>query len=203
MPLDVFVKLGAQPTTNNYDKMAVVTNTCRCRHPGISLSIGPTDVPPLQPGRYWIGVFNTDPNLGDPPQTFSLFATILPANPTGTPMDFAPTGSTPLLDDAVTNADIYVATNLPMVSVNVGIRVEDSRISDLDFHLISPSGTRVDLMQNRGGADTNGAGATMVVTNVTLIPTNVAVLVTNVAVYSNNLGRIDRNGLPCQRYGGR
>jgi subtilisin-like proprotein convertase family protein len=185
-PLDVFVKLGAQPTTNDYDKMAVVP-TLPLPHPGISISIGPTDVPPLQPGRYWIGVFNTDPNLGDPPQTFSLFATILPANPTGTAMDFASTNSTPLLDDAVTNADIYVATNLPVVSVNVGIRVEDSRISDLVFYLISPSGTRVDLMQNRGGADTNGAGATVVVTNVTLIPTNITVLVTNVTVYSNNL----------------
>jgi subtilisin-like proprotein convertase family protein len=164
MPLDVFVKLGAQPTTNDYDKMAVVP-TLPLPHPGISISIGPTDVPPLQPGRYWIGVFNTDPNLGDPPQTFSLFATILPANPTGTAMDFATTGAMPLLDDAVTNADIWITNTLPVVSVNVGIRVEDSRISDLDFHLISPSGTRVDLMQNRGGADTNGAGATILTTN--------------------------------------
>ena len=48
-------------------------------------------------------------------------------------MDFAATGSTPLLDDAVTNAVIYVATNLPVVSVNVGIRVQHPRISDLDF----------------------------------------------------------------------
>ena len=122
-------------------------------------------MPPLQPGRYWIGVFNPIQSR-DPPQTFSLYATILPASPTGTPMDFAATGSTALLDDAVTNSVIYVATNLPIVSVNVGIRVEDSRISDLDFHLISPSGTRVDLMQNRGRPDTNGAGATVVVTNV-------------------------------------
>ena len=120
-------------------------------------------------------------------QTFSLFATILPANPIGTAMDFAATGSTPLLDDAVTNADIFITNTLPVVSVNVGIGVQDPRISDLVFHLISPDGTRVLLMENRGGADTNGAGATVVVTNVTLLPTNTTVLVTNVEVYSNNL----------------
>jgi subtilisin-like proprotein convertase family protein len=203
LPLDVYVKLGAQPTTNSFDKMMVVTNTPPPPPPGNSLSIGPTDVPPLQPGRYWIGVFNPDPNLSDSPQTFSLFATILPANPTGTAMDFAATGTTALLDDAVTNSEIYVATNLPVVSVNVGIRLEDSRISDLVFHLISPSGTRIELMENRGGADTNGAGATVVVTNVTLIPTNVTVLVTNVAVYSNNLeGLTATNYLAGQTVGG-
>ena len=163
--LDVFVKLGAQPTTNNYDKMAVVPLPPPLP-PGISITIGPTDLPPLQPGRYWIGVFNTDPNLADAAQTFSLFATILPANPTGTSMDFAATGSTPLLDDAVTNASIYVSTNLPVVSVNVGIRVQHPRISDLDFILVSPSGTRVDLMQNRGGSDANGAGSTIFKTNI-------------------------------------
>ncbi len=165
LPLDVFVKLGAQPTTNDYDKMMVVTNTPPPPPPpGNSLSIGPTDVPPLQPGRYWIGVFN--PNaVGTATQSFSLFATILPANPTGTAMDFAATGSMPLLDDAVTNADIFITNTLPVVSVNVGIRVDDPRISDLVFHLISPDGTRVLLMENRGGATTNGAGATIITTN--------------------------------------
>ena len=163
-PLDVFVKLGAQPTTNDYDQMAVVPTT-PLPQPGISLSIGPADLPPLQPGRYWIGVFNPDTTLTDPSQTFVVFATILPANPVGLGEDFDATNSTVLLDDAVTNAEIWVETNLPVVSVNVGIRVVHPRISDLDFHLISPSGTRVDLMQNRGGADTNGAGATIITTN--------------------------------------
>ena len=186
LPLDVFVKLGAQPTTNDYDKMAVVPTTPPPPSPGISITIGPTDVPPLQPGRYWIGVFN--PNAaGSATQTFSLFAAILPANPVGTTADFAATGSTPLLDDAVTNADLFITNPLPVVSVNVGIEVQDPRLSDLVFYLISPDGTRVLLMENRGGADTNGAGATVVVTNVTLLPTNTTVLVTNVEVYSNNL----------------
>ena len=74
-------------------------------------------------------------------------------------MDFASTGSTPILDDAVTYSDIFVTNTQPIVSVNVGIVVQHPRISDLVFHLISPDGTRVLLMENRGGADTNGAGA--------------------------------------------
>ena len=170
LPLDLFVKLGAQPTTNNYDKMAVVPTTPP-PEPGISLSIGPTDVPPLQPGRYWIGVFNPNQPT-DPNQTFSLFATILPPNPAGSPTDFVSAGSTPLLDDAVTNSEIFVATNLPVVSVNVGIVLQDPRISDLALYLISPSGTRVDLMENRGGTTTNGAGAMIFTTNSVNVTAN-------------------------------
>jgi subtilisin-like proprotein convertase family protein len=129
-------------------------------------------VPPIQPGRYWIGVFNpNDPNT-DPNQTFSLFATILPPNPAGSPTDFVSAGSTPLLDDAVTNSEIFVATNLPVVSVNVGIVLQDPRISDLALYLISPSGTRVDLMENRGGTTTNGAGAMIFTTNSVNVTAN-------------------------------
>jgi len=76
----------------------------------------------------------------------------------------------------VTYSHIFVATNLPIVSLNVASSA-GPRISDLVFHLISPDGTRVLLMENRGGADTNGAGVTMLVTNV--VTTTNAISVTN------------------------
>jgi subtilisin-like proprotein convertase family protein len=133
-----------------------------------SLTISLTDVPPLQPGTYYVGVLN--PATNTLPQTFFLIATILPVNPFGTPVDFGASGPVPLLDDAVTlsstNSNVAINTNLPIVSVNVGIRVDHPRISDLVFHLISPDGTRILLMENRGGDTTNGAGATIVVTNI-------------------------------------
>ena len=92
-----------------------------------------------------------------------VIAVILPPNPSGTTTDFASTNSTQILDDAVTYSDIFVTNTLPIVSVNAGIEVQDPRISDLVFHLISPDGTRILLMENRGGADTNGAGVSVVV----------------------------------------
>jgi len=161
-PLEVFVKFAAsQPTTNdfvnNFDKMMVVPATTPPPPPGSSLSIGPSDVPPIQPGRYWIGVFN--PNVTDA-QTFSLFATLAYESSSDT-LNFSSGGPATILDDAVNYSTVFVGTNLPVASVNVGIVVQHPRISDLVFHLISPDGTRVLLMENRGGADTNGAGVTL------------------------------------------
>ena len=136
---------------------------CQRHRPGNSLSVGPTDVPPIQPGRYWIGIWNPNPN----PQTVGLGAVILPVTPSSTAgLDFTPTNTTAILDDAVTYSDIWITNTLPVVSLNVGLFVQDPRISDLVFHLISPDGTRVLLMENRGGTDTNGAGASVLVTNV-------------------------------------
>ncbi len=176
LPLDAYVKLGALPTTNNFDKMMVVPTTPTTPPPGSSLSIGPTDVPPLQPGRYWIGVWNTNA-IGTPDQTYSLFATILPEILLATNTDWASTNASMFLDDAVAYSGIYVTNNQPIVSLNVGIETRDPRISDLVFHLISPGGTRVLLMENRGGTSTNGAGVTVLVTNI--ITTTNAIFTTN------------------------
>ena len=76
-------------------------------------------------------------------------------------------------------------TNTDLIQdLNVGLRVDHPRISDLVFHLISPDGTRYLLMENRGGTSTNGAGATLLTTNVTTTITNYTVLVTNITVTS-------------------
>jgi subtilisin-like proprotein convertase family protein len=159
-PLFVFVQLGVQPTTNNFDKAMVIP--IAPPPPGNSMSIGPADVPPLEPERYWIGVFNPNPD----PQTFKVSVATLPANPTSPLTDFAITGNSPLTDDAVSVSNtIDIASTESIVSVNVGIRVDHPRISDLVFHLIAPDGTRYLLMENRGGDTTNGAGATYVITN--------------------------------------
>ena len=56
--------------------------------------------------------------------------------------------------------------------MNAGIVVQHPRISDLVFHLISPDGTRVLLMENRGGQSTNGAGAIVVTTNLVNVSPN-------------------------------
>src|SRR2546430_12878900 len=51
-PLNLYIKRDQPPTTTDYDKFALINP------PGGSLSIGLGDVPPLNAGRYFIGVFN-------------------------------------------------------------------------------------------------------------------------------------------------
>jgi subtilisin-like proprotein convertase family protein len=170
-PLLMTIKFGSEPTLANADKGPVgLTNGIP---PGNSLSVGPTDVPPIQPGRYYIDITNQS----DTAQTVFVMAVILPANPGAATTDFTSTNSTALIDDAVTYSDIFVTNTEPIVSLNVGIVVQHPRISDLVFHLISPDGTRVLLMENRGGDTPDGAGISVVETNV--ITTTNTVSVTN------------------------
>ena len=75
-----------------------------------------------------------------------------------------------LLDDAVTSNSIAVTADETIASVEVGLRVDHPRVSDLVFHLISPDGTRVLLVENRGGTTTNGMGVTLATTNSIVQP---------------------------------
>jgi len=159
-PLQLYVKFGAEPTLTDYDKTVGLTNSGPLGLNG-SISIGPTDVPPLTVGRYFIGIFN----LSLTPQTVHIIAVpgfgAVPGQ-----VDYTSTGATPILDDAVTYSTISVPDNATISSVDVGLRVDHPRISDLVFHLISPDGTRVLLMENRGGTSTNGAGGTYNISNI-------------------------------------
>ena len=162
-PLLMVVKFGSEPTLTDADKGPVALNNGV--PPGNSLSIGPSDVPPIQPGRYYVGITNQS----DTTQAVYVIAVILPPNPVATTADFGSPGSTAILDDAVTYSDVFLTNTLPIVSLNVGIAVQHPRISDLVFHLISPDGTRVLLMENRGGTTADGAGgASSLTTNIVM-----------------------------------
>lgn len=179
-PLEMVIKFGSRPVLTNADKGPVfLTNGSP---PGNSLSVGPTDVPPIQPGRYWVGIWNSNTTSQD------IFLIANLSFGSGENLDFGSTGSSPILDDAVSDSStIFVATNLPVASLNVGIEVQHPRISDLMFHLISPQGTRVLLMEQRGGSDANGAGISMVVTNVVNVATNIVTVTTNIVFVTNSI----------------
>lgn len=162
-PLQLYVRKGSRPTPTAYDYVRTIVP------PGGCLTIDQTLLPPLTPGRYFIGIFNPNPTQ----QTFVYSARVglglppvpLPFNP--------PIGSNPLLDDAATNYSILVTNESLIGSIDVGLRIGHPRVSDLAVTLVSPRGTRVLLVENRGGTDPNGFGSTLTVTNV------VPVLVTN------------------------
>jgi subtilisin family serine protease/subtilisin-like proprotein convertase family protein len=82
------------------------------------------------------------------------------------PNRFRSVGATPILDDAVTYSTIFVTNASQIVSTEVGLRVDHPRVSDMVFHLISPSGTRVLLCENRGALTTNGMGTSTFTTNI-------------------------------------
>jgi subtilisin-like proprotein convertase family protein len=150
-PLQLFAKFGSFPTLTNFDKMTLLNNP-GLTGPGGSLSIGP----PLTSGRYFVGIFNPSASA----QTVYIIATIglgtVPAQ-----VIYSSSGPVPILDDAVTTNSIIVPDNQTISSLEVALRVDHPRVSDLVFHLIGPDGTRDLLVENRGGTTANRMGATL------------------------------------------
>ena len=150
-PLELFVKLGAPPTTNDFDGMALINNP-GALGPWGSVSLGP----PLTSGRYWVGIFNPSSTTANG----IVYATIgLGVSPAET--IYSSSGPVPILDDAVTTNAIVVPDNQTISSMEVALRVDHPRVSDLVFHLIGPDGTRDLLVENRGATATNGMGSTI------------------------------------------
>ncbi|HXT39183.1 MAG TPA: S8 family serine peptidase, partial [Candidatus Angelobacter sp.] len=148
-PLNLYLKRGGPPSTTDFDKSALIDP------PGGSLSIGLGDVPPLNAGRYFIGVFNP----GAATVTFRIRADLDFALAPQAIGDFLSTDTPSLmLDDAVTRSSIFVPIAREVADVRVGVRIDDPRASDLVLHLVSPQGTRVLLTENRGRTNTLGYG---------------------------------------------
>ncbi|MGA2862850.1 MAG: S8 family serine peptidase, partial [Verrucomicrobiota bacterium] len=127
------------------------------------LVLDKTFTPPLNPGHYVLRLCNQGPDA----VTVSNFAA-LALDPNGVAaVTFTSTNQVPIADDAVSYASLYVDRNAPIVSVDPGVRLSHPRVSDLVLHLVSPSGTRVLLDENRGGASTAGLGLNVIVTNST------------------------------------
>jgi alpha-tubulin suppressor-like RCC1 family protein/subtilisin-like proprotein convertase family protein len=170
----LYEKLGEQPVPpptplTNFDQ-SVILDQIGSLGPGGSIFVTPFDIPPIEPGRYYVTLYN--------PAAIAQQYFIIASLGIGKvqPVDFNPAGSVPLLDDAVSYASINNpftgGTNETIAAINVGIRVEHPRISDLVFTLISPNGSRYLLMENRGNTSTNGAGVTVITTNIVNIPSS-------------------------------
>jgi subtilisin-like proprotein convertase family protein len=119
-----------------------------------SLSIDQFDSPPLTAGTYYVRLCNNGAN----DITLFVKATILRNSGAVAVSVPASTGPVSIQDDSVTYAHIDVTNHMLISDLNVGLLVNDPRISGLAITLISPNGTRVLLFQNRGAASTNGLG---------------------------------------------
>src|SRR5665213_3496580 len=176
-PIQLYLKPGSEPTLADTNDMVLLTNCPVGTYPtGIDPGNAISTGPPLAPGRYFIGLYNPDTVahnvvLGAILSFNSSAVTTVDYDSTDTPL--------PLLDDAVTldpltleNSTIFVANRDMIQGLNVGLRVDHPRISDMVFTLISPDGSRYLLMENRGGQSTNGCGATIITTNIFSVSAN-------------------------------
>ncbi len=133
-----------------------------------SISIG--DSPPLLDGQYVIRITNP---AGGSAVTLNIQARLDLGLQGSQKLTFASTAQIDLLDDAWTNSVITVANTQRVSAVQVGVRIAHERMSDLVLHLVSPSGKRILLAENRGGLTPNSYGAGMLTTNA-LPPLNSA-----------------------------
>jgi subtilisin family serine protease/subtilisin-like proprotein convertase family protein len=159
LPLQLFVRRGDLPTQTVWDFKQDLGPG------GGSLSINATTIPTLQPGRYFIGIFN--PSLITGQTVFLSWVLDLSFAPIQ-PITFTSGGPTPILDDAVSYSSITVTGNLNNVQiaqVAVAVAIDHPRVSDLVLTLVSPAGKRLLLMENRGGPTTANLGTITTVTN--------------------------------------
>lgn len=160
LPLELYLRRGDLPTQSAYDRVLVADSAVNC------WSFTPFTLPPLVPGRYYVGIFNAN-NL---PQAIRLAATLSPEAGSVAPVLCTSAEPTPILDDAVTYASLFVSNSQPIASVDVALLATNlPRVADMVFTLISPAGTRVLLCDGRGGATTNGLGG--IVLRTKIIPT--------------------------------
>jgi len=153
-PLMVSVRRARPPTASEYDKRGTVNP------PGGELTLSIYDRPSLQPDRYYYEIFNPSSE----PQNIRILVSfefeLAPPNY----RQFGVVTNVPLKDNAVTYAKMVV-TNMTgeakcttVNGLDVGLLISHPRVADLVITLISPSGTRAVLFENRGWLDNNGLG---------------------------------------------
>jgi subtilisin family serine protease/subtilisin-like proprotein convertase family protein len=156
LPVELYLRRGDLPSQTTFDQRVPVNPPSGC------LSVNLSTLPPLNPGRYYLGVFNSN----GIPQTVRLDTGVALDLPGVLPVTYASAGPMPILDDAITGASLFVSNHQAIVSLEVGLFVNHPRVSDMVFTLISPSRTRVPLFEDRGGATTNGLGGMVLRTNI-------------------------------------
>ncbi len=156
LPVQLFVRFGDLPSLVQFDYMKTINP------PGDCLSIDRTSLPPLKPGRYFVGVFNPNSIAQTIRLTWTIGLDVNGITPVPIVSTNVPAG---IPEDAVTNNTITITNDQDIVSVNVGVVLTDPRVSDLDLTLVSPTGQRILLMENRGGDTATNLGHLNITTN--------------------------------------
>ncbi|MBN2505484.1 MAG: S8 family serine peptidase, partial [Verrucomicrobia bacterium] len=154
-PLGLYLRFEQDPTTNTWDHHALVDPGRGC------ITVVKYDSPPLRQGRYFIGIHN--PNVI--PVNYQLTVRVERDLRPSLATTYRSSGPTQLLDAAMTNSAIHVPEDEQIASVQVGVRLDHARASDLALYLVSPRGTRLLLSENRGGLSADGYGFSSISSN--------------------------------------
>ena len=156
LPLEVYIRREAFPDPGNPD---VNDRVATLLGPGI-ISISVRDVPALQAGTYFVLFHN--------PSGVELCFDVAIYGERNLSSKFTRTiegRSASLADVARTVASVQVDDARPVSDVQVGVRVEHARVSDLALRLVTPGGASALLFENRGLTTTNGLGGVLVTSN--------------------------------------
>ncbi len=157
LPVQLYVLRGDFPTTNRFDYVLPID-------PNGVLSINGSTFPPLQPGRYFIGIFNPNNVAQTVHLTLRLDLSLTPI----APLTFSSGGPVPIKDDAVSYSAIDITndfTNIEIARAAIGVAIDHPRVSDLVLTLISPGGKRLLLFEERGGPGAADLGMITTTTN--------------------------------------
>src|SRR5262249_881795 len=153
------------------------------------ISLDQTSHPPLNPGSCVVRVCN----LGPDPGVVNLLATSqLDINPPA-PTRIGITPRSPIADDAVSFSTLTVTNRERILSLEVGVRLDHPRISDLALHLIGPDGTNVLLHHNRAPALPGLGGREIMTNTVPVSSSGGAQTATNVVDTGQTAGKIGIN----------
>ncbi len=157
LPLEVYLKREGLPdpaTPETSDKYATILP------PGGTLSLSVHDVPPLVAGIYFVTVRNPNSVIvcADVSYTVKRGEKITRVYSSSNIVDVLP-------DQARAFNSITVDENRKVTDLQVGVRVDHARESDLAIRLTDPAQTSTVLFENRGGKDGSGLGTTTVYTN--------------------------------------
>jgi subtilisin-like proprotein convertase family protein len=116
--------------------------------------------PPLSGGRWYYGIYNSSTNCLTLGITNIIQENLTPnlvqTYTNNTPIPLTTDGHTQSLI-CLTN----VAAGQQVVSLQIGVRINDTNLDDLVLHLTSPQGTTVNLFEDRGGTNASNLGLTL------------------------------------------
>ncbi len=160
LPLQVFIKYQEFPDLEdpfNNDKYGEIPGT------GGWVTLGTRDVPPLQAGFYVVAIYN--------PHSVTVCADYRAWTENNLDASFTRTFTSDQLgtipDEARRFSSITVDDTRRVASLDVGLRIDHPRISDLAVRLENPFGFSSVLFENRGGTTATNLGGSVVSTNTT------------------------------------
>lgn len=126
--------------------------------PGGSLTLttnAPKPYPPLSGGTWYYGIYNYNTVT---PVTLNVLIQIQESLVPNLVETFSNNVITPLLTGGTTQSQICISSGQQVVDLSVGLRINDTNLTDLAIHLTSPQGTSVLLFENRGGMAAQNLG---------------------------------------------